>query len=85
MISTYYHGNDTGQIPGLIVAPYYWWEAGAMFGQLIHYWHLTNDSQYNDIVSTAIQFQVGSNNDFMPTNQTKDLVRMTHNRSPCAC
>ena len=45
-----------------------------MFGQLIHYWHLTGDSSYNDVVSEAIQFQVGADNDFMPQNQTKDLV-----------
>ena len=45
-----------------------------MFGQLIHYWFLTGDSSYNDVVSEAIQFQVGANNDFMPQNQTKDLV-----------
>jgi mannan endo-1,6-alpha-mannosidase len=27
---TYYHGNETGQIPGLLPQPYYWWETGAM-------------------------------------------------------
>ena len=44
-----------------------------MFGLLIEYWYLTGDASYNDIVTQAILFQVG-NNDFMPTNQTKDLV-----------
>lgn len=72
-----YTGNQTGQVPGLLPGPYYWWEAGAMFGQLINYWFLTGDSTYNGIVSQAIQFQVGANNDFMPQNQTKDLVRVT--------
>lgn len=33
----YYHGNESGQIPGLLPQPYYWWEAGAMFGSLIDY------------------------------------------------
>ena len=72
---TNYHGNETGQVPGLLPGPTYWWEAGAMFGQLIHYWNLTGDAQYNQLTSAAIQFQVGDNNDFMPVNQTKDLVR----------
>ena len=44
-----------------------------MFGLLIEYWYLTGDASYNDIVTDAILFQVGAN-DFMPTNQTKDLV-----------
>lgn len=31
---TYYQGNQSGQIPGILPGPYYWWEAGAMFGQV---------------------------------------------------
>ncbi|MCJ1244516.1 hydrolase 76 protein [Trapelia coarctata] len=68
-----YQGNQTGMIPGLLPGPYFWWEAGAMFGQLIHYWYLTGDTTYNQVVSQAIQFQVGANNDFMPQNQTNSL------------
>lgn len=39
---------------------------------LIDYWHYTNDTTYNDVVEQALLFQVGTNNDFMPANQTKD-------------
>ena len=39
---------------------------------LIDYWHYTNDSTYNDVIEQALLFQVGTNNDFMPANQTKD-------------
>ena len=39
---------------------------------LIEYWHYTNDTTYNDVVEQALLFQVGTNNDFMPANQTKD-------------
>ena len=46
-----------------------------MFGQLIHYWYLTGDAGYNDVVTQGIQFQVGANADFMPQNQTADLVQ----------
>lgn len=72
---TFYSGNLPGNIPGELPGPYYWWEAGAMFGQLIHYWNLTGDATYNDIVSQALQFQIGADDDYMPANQTADLVR----------
>lgn len=68
---SYYKGNETGQVVGILPTPYYWWESGAMFDTLIQYWHLTGDSQYNDIVSQGIQAQQGPNGDFMPPNQTK--------------
>jgi len=44
---SYYTGNLTGGTPGLLPAPYYWWESGAMFGALIDYWYYTGDSTYN--------------------------------------
>lgn len=74
----YYKGNLSGQTPGLLpgpppVAPYYWWEAGAMFGALIDYWHLTGDSTYNDLTMQGIQFQTGTDDDFQPRNETLSL------------
>ena len=45
-----------------------------MFGQLIHYWNLTGDSSYNEVVKQALLFQVGDDNNYMPQNQSKDLV-----------
>ena len=71
---SFYNGNETGQIPGLLPGPYYWWEAGAMFGILIEYWYLTGDDTYNDLVTQAMLFQVGPYNDYMPPNQTNALV-----------
>jgi mannan endo-1,6-alpha-mannosidase len=68
----YYTGNKAGGIPGILPGPYYWWEAGAMFGALVDYVYLTGDTQFNDIVTQALQFQVGPNQDYMPPNQTKD-------------
>jgi mannan endo-1,6-alpha-mannosidase len=67
----FYIGDKPGQVPGLLPQPYYWWEAGAMFGGLIAYYYLTGDAQFNDIVSQALLFQVGPTMDFMPPNQTK--------------
>lgn len=70
---TYYVGNQSGQVPGLLPPPYYWWEAGAMFGSLIDYWYYTGDSTYNDEVEQALLFQVGPYNNYEPTNRTSDL------------
>lgn len=68
----YYSGNKTGNTLGELPGPYYWWEAGAMWGSLIDYWYYTGDTTYNQIVTNALQFQVGSEKDYMPINQTKD-------------
>ncbi|KAH0541811.1 hypothetical protein FGG08_003766 [Glutinoglossum americanum] len=68
---SFYNGNKTGGIPGLFPPPYYWWEAGAAMGSLIDYYYYTGNSEYNDVVTQALLFQVGPNDDFMPPNQTK--------------
>ncbi|THW49650.1 mannan endo-1,6-alpha-mannosidase [Aureobasidium pullulans] len=69
----YYNGNQTGGIPGLLPGPYYWWEAGAMFGSLIDYWYYTGDTSYNAVTTEAMLFQVGDKNNYMPSNQSKSL------------
>lgn len=68
---SYYTGDRPGDVPGNLPAPYYWWEAGAMFGALIDYWYFTGDNSYNAITTEALLHQVGPDNDFMPPNQTK--------------
>ncbi len=80
---TYYTGNQTGQVPGLlpgslscdpkVTGTYCWWEAGAMWGSLINYWQYTNDSTYNSIVSESIQFQRGPEDNFNPPNQSRSM------------
>ena len=53
-------------IQGLLTyPPYYWWQAGAMFGQLIDYWYYTNDSSYNDMIRDGLIHQAGENWDFV--------------------
>ena len=73
---SYYKGNLTGMPVGLLPDPYYWWEAGAMFDQMIHYWFYTGDTTYNDVTTQALLAQVGPENDFMPPNQTKTEVQL---------
>ncbi|KAI1343496.1 mannan endo-1,6-alpha-mannosidase DCW1 [Xylariaceae sp. FL0016] len=68
---SYYTGNNTGDVPGNLPDPYYWWEAGAMFGALVDYWAFTGDDTYNDITKQALIHQAGDDGDFMPENQTK--------------
>lgn len=71
----WYSGNVTGpyNIPGLLPGPYYWWEAGAMFGAMIDYWYYTGDDTYNEVVTQAMQFQTGNNDNYMPQNQSASL------------
>ncbi|EHK41710.1 uncharacterized protein TrAtP1_011341 [Trichoderma atroviride] len=66
----FYTGNNTGDNPGNLPSPYYWWEAGAMFGTMIDYWFLTKDSTYNNVTMQAMLWQAGKDGSFMPTNQT---------------
>ncbi|KAM3084111.1 hypothetical protein ACMFMG_001783 [Clarireedia jacksonii] len=70
-LMSYYTGNNTGDVPGNLPSPYYWWEAGAMFGTMINYWYYTNDTTYNNNVQQALLHQAGDDGDFMPMNQTK--------------
>ncbi|CAI6098983.1 unnamed protein product [Clonostachys chloroleuca] len=69
----FYTGNNTGDVPGNLPDPYYWWVCGAMFGTMVDYWHYTGDSQYNDITKQAMVHQAGPDRDFMPKNQTLTL------------
>ncbi|KAG9234646.1 putative mannan endo-1,6-alpha-mannosidase DFG5 [Amylocarpus encephaloides] len=72
-LMSYYTGNNPGDVAGNLPAPYYWWEAGAMFGTMVNYWYYTGDTTYNEITTAAILHQTGLEWDFMPTNQTKTL------------
>lgn len=66
----YYSGNVTGGVPGNLPSPYYWWEAGAMFGHMVDYWYYTGDTTYNAETVDAICFQASKSGTFMPANQT---------------
>lgn len=77
---TYYKGNQSGGIIGVLPGPppnpswgYYWWESGAMWGTLIDYWHYTGDTSYNDVTEKGIQWQVGEHDDMMPSNWSQSM------------
>jgi len=67
----YYTGDRPGDIPGNLPQPYYWWEAGAMFGAMIDYYYFTGDDHWNNVTMQAMLHQTGPDNDYMPPNQTK--------------
>ncbi|KAL5337210.1 glycosyl hydrolase family 76-domain-containing protein [Aspergillus crustosus] len=68
---THYTGYNPGDTPGNLPTPYYWWEAGAMFGALIDYWFYTSDTRWNNITTQGMVWQAGSSGTFMPANQTR--------------
>ncbi|KAL1862731.1 hypothetical protein Daus18300_008375 [Diaporthe australafricana] len=67
---SFYTGHESGQTPGLLPDPYFWWEGGALMGALIDYWYYTGDDTWNDITHQGLLFQVGPDDDYMPPNQT---------------
>ncbi|RMJ17992.1 hypothetical protein CDV36_002313 [Fusarium kuroshium] len=79
----FYHGNETGGIPGLLPektsetedddATYYFYQSGAFMSTYIDYWQLTGDETYNDLVMQGILHQVGQNDDFIPANQSLNV------------
>lgn len=69
---TFYHGSEPGQTPGVLLKPYFWWEAGSMWGELIEYWAATGDSTYNDLVTNSLLFQAGTERNYMPQNYSNE-------------
>jgi mannan endo-1,6-alpha-mannosidase len=69
---TYYHGNETGHIPGAFASK--WWEGSALFLALLQYWHFTGDTTYNEELRVGLQWQSGSDGDYMPSNYSSYLV-----------
>ncbi|KAL7623554.1 hypothetical protein AAE478_007237 [Parahypoxylon ruwenzoriense] len=77
-LMSYYHGNESGHVPGILPGPppdgdYYWWQGGALWGTMVDYWHFTGDETYNNVTYEAMQFQVGENRDYAPRNWTLSL------------
>lgn len=70
IFNRYHNASD---IPGLFGQPYYFWESGLAWDSLINYWHQTGDDSYNDIIGEALRFQLGEEEDYMPTNQSASL------------
>ncbi|KAI1425797.1 family 76 glycoside hydrolase [Xylaria sp. FL1777] len=75
---SFYHGDEPGWVPGILPGPppdgdYYWWQGGAMWGALLDYRHVTGDTQFDDIIFQALQFQVGDDRDYNPANWSASM------------
>ncbi|KAM7192165.1 Glycosyl hydrolase family 76 domain containing protein [Naviculisporaceae sp. PSN 640] len=77
----YYDGDQPGKILGILPGPpdsgrgpYYWWQAGAMWGTYVDYWHYTRDDTYVQRTIDAMLWQAEPpKNAFMPGNWTASL------------
>lgn len=74
----FYRGHEPGQTPGILPGPppdgpYFWWQAGALWGAMVDYWRYTGDDEYNRVVSESLLAQVGPGWDFMPPNITATI------------
>lgn len=76
---SYYHGALPGHTPGILDGPppngdYYWWEAGALWGTMVDYWHYTGDTTWNNLTQASLLFQAGPPDySYQPANWTLSL------------
>ena len=73
-----YKGEEKGEVPGILPGPppdgdYYWGSSGLFWGGMIDYSSRTGDDTYDGTIARAIQFQRGSDDNFMPANWTASM------------
>lgn len=68
----YYLGLKYGGNVGMFSQPYYWWQAGEVFGGWVDYYHFCQEGNetFHDILYEAMIHQAGPNYDYMPGNQS---------------
>lgn len=66
----YYEGTRIGGTVGMFQPPYFWWEAGEAFGGMIDTWAWCKNDTYETIIYDALMHQRGSQNDYVPSNQS---------------
>jgi hypothetical protein len=71
-----------GGYPGILYEPYYWWQAGAMMGTLLDYWHYTGDDQYNELIREALIHQMGEHQNLVPSPPAYLLAPSNTRRCP---
>ncbi|SCU91653.1 LADA_0F11232g1_1 [Lachancea dasiensis] len=69
-IMDYYAGSQYGGTVGTFQEPYYWWEAGAVFGGMLENWFLCQNDTYEQVIYDSMIAQAGPDYDFMPSNQS---------------
>lgn len=66
----YYEGNRIGGTIGMFQEPYYWWEAGGVWGSMIDYWFITGNDTYVNLTKEAMIYQAGDDWNYIPLNQS---------------
>ncbi|RBR21567.1 uncharacterized protein FIESC28_04835 [Fusarium coffeatum] len=73
---SYYKGNTSSNPKDLgdLQDPYYWWVAGALWGIMLDYYHLTGDYTYNDVIIEALlgPTNLGKGLDYMPAEHADE-------------
>ncbi|KAF6840919.1 mannan endo-1,6-alpha-mannosidase DCW1-like protein [Colletotrichum plurivorum] len=73
---SYYTGNVSSdpKMVGDLQDPYYWWQAGALWGLMVDYYYYTGDPTYNEVLTQALTAKVntGPNHDFMPPEHAQE-------------
>ncbi|KAF6813729.1 mannan endo-1,6-alpha-mannosidase DCW1-like protein [Colletotrichum sojae] len=73
---SYYNGNVSSdpKMVGDLQDPYYWWQAGALWGLMVDYYYYTGDPTYNEVLTQALTAKVntGPNHDFMPPEHAQE-------------
>jgi len=73
-----YYDNNASTTPagnvGLLDAPYYWWESGAMWGGMVDYWAYTGDQSYVKATQDALAAQLGPARDLIVPAHRGDEV-----------
>lgn len=72
-IMDYYLGTRYAGTVGMFQQPYYWWEAGLVFGGMIDTWKFCNNDTYVGIIQEAIVHQKGPDNDFFNVENQTDV------------
>lgn len=77
---SYYNGNRTGEILGILgdkppAGEYYWWNSALLWSTMIDYWRYTGDDTYNAVTVEGLTAQNGHMADgegmpFLPVNWT---------------
>ncbi|KAI1800530.1 glycoside hydrolase family 76 protein [Daldinia bambusicola] len=74
----FYDGDKPGNIPGILSeddnGTVSWWTGGVLWDTLLDYKGHSGESKYDETISRGIQWQTGSNADFLPANWTLSIA-----------
>ena len=69
-ILDYYAGTQYGGTIGTFQEPYYWWEAGGVWGALIDYGFFMKNDSLDLMIKEALLYQKGKDDNYVPSNQS---------------